>query len=506
MAAQPRWLDENRHEFPQLTSNGDYDVVVVGGGITGLTTAARLKAAGKTVCVLERNRIGGGETGHTSAHLAAMQDLKLTEIANSFGKDVARLVWAAGVIAIDTIEAIVHQQSIHCGFQRIPGILHAAFGGTRDERSDLRNEAEFAQELHIDCQYRDNIVGLEKPGVVFADQARFHPVQYLDALAQSIPGAGCNVFENAEVESVEGEPPVVKVGNHSLRCGHVVLATHVPMMGKTGLIYATLMQSKIYPYSTYVVQGTAPAGRIPDALLWDTNDPYYYTRLIPGEAADTVIFGGADHKTGQVVETEKQFAQVESTLLDQFPFVDVTGRWSGQVIETNDGLPYIGETAKHQFAATGFSGNGLTFGTLAGLMACDWVLGRENPWQKLFSVDRKNLWAGTWDYLKENIDYPYYMVQQWLTEGRSKAADRLGPGEGQVILRDGHRIACACDDKGVCHEVSAVCTHMGCLVRWNKAEQTWDCPCHGSRFSMTGEVIGGPAEAPLEPVHSSNSS
>ena len=215
---------------------------------------------------------------------------------------------------------------------------------------------------------------------------------------------------------------------------------------------------------------------------------------------DRVIFGGNDHKTGQSEDTRDQFARLEQSLHSIFPHATVERRWSGQVIETNDGVPYIGEIADGQFVATGFSGNGITFGTAAALLIRDLILKRDNPLKDLFAVQRKKIRGGAWDYFKENLDYPYYMISGWLTPAKEMSPESIPRGEGAIIKIDGHKVACAHDRHGKLHQVSAVCTHLGCIVHFNQAEQTWDCPCHGSRFSLSGDVIAGPAESPLEPV------
>ncbi|MGC3967733.1 MAG: FAD-dependent oxidoreductase [Pirellulales bacterium] len=242
------------------------------------------------------------------------------------------------------------------------------------------------------------------------------------------------------------------------------------------------------------------SGLLPDASYWDTSEPYYYLRVDHRGRNDYVIFGGEDHKTGQANDTEKCFANLERALRKLIPEAKPDRRWSGQVIETNDGLPYIGPSAPHQYVATGFSGNGMTFGTVAGMMVRDAIAGRNNPWSKLFSVDRKKLRGGLWDYLVENVDYPYYFVKDRLSRAEGSSTRSVKRGGGKLLDIGGERVACARDEQGKLHERSAYCTHLGCLVRWNSAEKTWDCPCHGSRFKPTGEVIAGPAETPLEAV------
>jgi glycine/D-amino acid oxidase-like deaminating enzyme/nitrite reductase/ring-hydroxylating ferredoxin subunit len=504
MDTKPLWQETRMPRFNKLNKSAQFDVVVVGGGITGLSAAYFLKQAGRRVCVLERNRLGAGETAHTTAHLTMVTDLRLKKLVETFGKDQARLTWQGGATAIDAIETIARDGNIDCEFRRVPGFLHASLCRDRnaspDEADDLRDEAELARKLGFDATFVAKVPYVDRPGIRFADQAKFHPLAYLSGLAKSVDGDGRAVFEESEVTGVESDPLALKVGDLRVECDYVVIATHVPLMGKSGLLSATLLQTKLFPYSTYAVEATVEPNLLDEMSLWDTSDPYYYLRVDQRGNSDRLIFGGEDHKTGQAQDTEARYRHLEQTLLDIFPTALVEHRWSGQVIETNDGLPFIGETAERQFVATGFGGNGITFGTLAGLMARDGALARENPWQELFSVDRKKLRGGTWDYLKENVDFPYYYVRDRVAGTDGDSVESVGMGEGKILRLNGQRVACFRDEKGKVTLVSAVCTHMGCIVRWNSAEQTWDCPCHGSRFTPGGKVIGGPAESSLEPV------
>jgi nitrite reductase/ring-hydroxylating ferredoxin subunit len=268
-------------------------------------------------------------------------------------------------------------------------------------------------------------------------------------------------------------------------------------VGKASLVDATWLQTKLALYTTYAIGGKVPSGTIPQALFWDTGDPYRYLRVDPHKSFDYVILGGEDHKTGQAPSTSARFAALEDGLRDLAAGVRITHRWSAQVIETNDGLPYIGEIAPRQFAATGFSGNGMTFGTLAGMMARDAVLGRPNPWRDLFDIHRTHVRGGTWDYLKENTDYLYYLVRDRFAAAEGRSLRVLKRNQGKILDLRGTRHAAYRDGRGVVTLCSPYCTHMGCEVGWNDAERTWDCPCHGSRFKPTGEVIAGPAESPL---------
>jgi nitrite reductase/ring-hydroxylating ferredoxin subunit len=277
----------------------------------------------------------------------------------------------------------------------------------------------------------------------------------------------------------------------------VVIATHVPLQGVTGTLKAALFQSKLAAYTSYAIGAKAPPGLVPVASYWDTAEPYHYLRVDQRRTHDYVIFGGADHKTGQSADPAKHFADLERKLFGILPDAKIDHRWSGQVIETNDGLPFIGETAPRQFLATGFAGNGMTFGTLGAMMARDHILGRRNPWQDLFHVHRKKLRGGTWDYLKENKDYPYYYLKDRLITPEAKSLRAIKQGDGKIVMVNGQRAAVSRDADGKLTIRAAACTHMGCIVRWNEAEKTWDCPCHGSRFHPSGKVMAGPAETDL---------
>jgi glycine/D-amino acid oxidase-like deaminating enzyme/nitrite reductase/ring-hydroxylating ferredoxin subunit len=501
MKAEPLWQTIRRPRFPKLNRDASFDVVVVGGGITGVTAAYLLKKAGKKVALLERHRIGSADTGSTTAHLTYVLDLRITKLVSTFGERAARLVLKAGAVAVDTIESIATDEHIACDFTRVPGFLTAPF--VKAKESGLKKDANAANELGFPARYLEKVPYFDIPGVRFPNQAKFHPLKYIFALAKRIEGNSSAIFEDSEVSEIRDKPLRVVANDFQIKTKYVVIATHVPLMGKTGLVSATLFQTKLYPYSSYAIGAAVPKNLLPEASFWDTSDPYYYLRVESGKTHDYVIFGGNDHKTGQVAKTTEIFSDLKRTLLRIIPRAKPDRQWSGQVVETNDGLPYIGETAERQFVATGFGGNGMTFGTIAALMARDAILGKDNPWKKLFSVDRKKIRGGTWDYLVENVDFPYYYLKDRLLPTEGTSTSQVKRGEGKILNLDGERVACSRDSDGKLHTVSAHCTHMGCIVHWNKAEGTWDCPCHGSRFQVDGSVLGGPAETPLKEVKGS---
>ncbi len=498
----PYWLETATiRTFARLAKDITVDVLVVGGGITGLTTAYLLKKAGMTVALVERTSLATIDTGHTTAHLTHVTDARLKDLAKNFGRDHAQAVWDAGAAAIDQVEEVVGKEGIECEFTRVPGYLHAPVnGGTKDERAGFREDAGLANELGFDATYLESVPRMQTPGVRFANQAKFHPRKYLAAIAAAIPGAGSEVFEQTGVSKFDSEKHRAKTEEHWINYSRLVLATHNPLLGEASVVSATLLQTKLALYTSYVLGAKMPRGGVPIASFWDTNDPYNYLRVDRHSDCDYVIFGGEDHKTGQAPDTEACFRRLEDSLKRLLPTATIDHRWSGQVIETNDGIPFIGENAEGQFISTGFSGNGMTFGTVAAMMARDWVAGARNPWSDLFDPARKKIKGGAWDYLRENKDYPYYLIKSRFSEPEGESVRALKPGEGMVLKSKDGKVAAYRDADGNVTKHSAVCTHMGCIVRWNQAEETWDCPCHGSRFDPKGKVIAGPAETPLASI------
>ena len=503
MNTQSYWMQESLPESPTLANGLEVDVVVIGGGLTGITAAYLLKKEGVKVALLERQRCAAADTGRTTAHLTYVTDYRLHRLVKTFGCDGAKAFWEAGIAGIDHIFEIVRERKIDCEFKWVPGYLHAnLFEPAKDKVASLREDFELARQLDFDVQWLDKVPYANRPGIKFANQAKFHPRKYLKSLLAAIPGNGSHVFENTEAGEITKEPLQVAANSHHIRCKYLIIATHNPLMGKCNVLNATLFQSKLALYTSYVLGAKLTKGLVPEALYWDTTDPYYYLRVDRRGENDYAIFGGEDCKTGQEEDTVKVFERLEEKLKQVLPQAEVQHRWLGQVIETNDGLPFIGENSGQQFVATGFCGNGFTLGTLSAAMARDRFLKRKNPWFDLFAVDRSKFHGGAWRYIKENLDYPYYMLRDRLARAESDTVDDLKIGEGKIVKLNGQKVAAFRDDTGKLNLLSPVCTHMKCIVRWNAADHTWDCPCHGSRFRATGEVFSGPAEAALEKIRS----
>jgi glycine/D-amino acid oxidase-like deaminating enzyme/nitrite reductase/ring-hydroxylating ferredoxin subunit len=498
----PYWINSAPiKRFPRLQKNVHVDILVIGGGITGITAAYLLKKAGLSVALIERERVASIDTGHTTAHLTYVTDVELQELARNFGDDHAQAAWDAGAVAIDEIERIVREEAIDCEFTRVPAYVHVRKRDfSQKEISTLKEEASVAAKLGFDAAYLKSALFFNLPAVQFANQAKFHPRKYLRSLVVKLPGNGSHVFEKSTATEFDAKKRRAKVNRNWIGFDSVVMATNNPLVGLASVASATLLQTKLSLYTTYALGARTPSETVPEALFWDTREPYDYLRLDRHRGFDYVIYGGEDHKTGQKRKTQKAYARLMVRLKRIIPEARVNYHWSGQVICTPDGLPYIGENAEHQFIATGFCGNGITFGTVAAIMARDWAKEKTNPWTDLFAVDRKKIKGATWNYLRENKDYPYYMIKDRITRPEADSVRELKRGEGMIIGSGAKKLAAFRDRTGKIYKLSPVCTHLGCLVRWNPAESTWDCPCHGSRFKPTGEVIAGPAEEALAPI------
>jgi glycine/D-amino acid oxidase-like deaminating enzyme/nitrite reductase/ring-hydroxylating ferredoxin subunit len=477
--------------FDRLRTGVHVDVAIIGAGITGLTAAVLLKERGRTVAVIEKGSVAGGESGHTTAHLTEAVDARYHSIARTMSKEAARLVAEASRASIEQIAALIERYSIRCGFRRLPGYLYSE---TRDKVSELKKEAAAAREAGLATTFIDDVpLPFDTRGAVrWENQAQFHPREYLIALAARVPGDGSYLFDETYVEKIEdGEPCVVETAGGRLTAGAVFQATNVPVSGFNSVFV------RAFPYRTYALAYRVD-GNHPDGLFWDTFDPYHYTRWQETSEGVFMIVGGADHKVGDESDTEKPFAEVHQYVVERFGERSPAYRWSGQVLEPADGLPFIGGSG-NIYISTGYAGQGMTFGTVGGMIVSDLITGRPNAWAELFDVKRLQLRGAMKDLVVENLDYPRHMIEDRVARLNVEGKHLLDVerGEGKIISLEGKKVALHRDAAGALHAVSPVCTHMGCDVAWNAAEKSWDCPCHGSRFGVDGGVIHGPAQKAL---------
>lgn len=488
--------------FPPLDADAECDVCIVGAGIAGLTIAYTLARAAKHVIVLDDGPIGGGETGRTTAHLTWALDDYYVDIEKLLGADAARLAAESHRSAVDRVEAIVSAEHIECELERVDGYWFAA---KAEDARVLDAEADAARRAGAGQVERvGGIPGwsFQPPAALrFPNQAQFHPLKYISALARAIVRLGGRIHCGSHVEGFENRPrrPQVKTSDkHTVTADNVVFATNSPIND-----WVT-MHTKQAAYRTYVVAMRIPRGAVPRGLYWDTERPYHYVRLANGTDGEPVlIVGGEDHKTGQADDPERRFAALVDWTRQRFPSAgDVAFRWSGQVIEPNDYMAFIGRNPgdQHVFIATGDSGNGMTHGTIAGMLIPDLILGIENRWEKLYDPSRVTL-ASTGSFVKENANVAAQFAD-WVTPGEVSSPDEIRAGSGAVMRDGAKKFAVYRDDDGDLHIRSAVCPHLYCIVDWNSAERTWDCPCHGSRFDRFGKVINGPATSDLAELES----
>jgi glycine/D-amino acid oxidase-like deaminating enzyme/nitrite reductase/ring-hydroxylating ferredoxin subunit len=486
--------------LPRIDSDERADVCVVGAGMAGLSTAYFLARQGADVLVIDDGPVAGGETSRTTAHLSCVLDDRFHWIEQVHGARGLTLAVESHAAAIDAVESVVKEEGIDCDFARLDGYLFVPPGDPQDL---LDRELEAARRAGLSgAEWVDRapFEAFETGRCLrFPDQGQFHPLRYLAGLCDAIRKRGGRVHRDTHVTRIEdGDPARVRTREgFTLTARHVVVATNTPIHTRIKI------HTKQAPYRTYVIGVRVEEGSAVRALYYDTQSPYHYVRLqtLPAErgGGEVLIAGGEDHKTGQRDDAEERWSRLESWTRERFAGArEVLFRWSGQVFETVDGLAYIGRDRDRVYLATGDSGMGMTHGTIAGMLLTDLILGRANAWAPLYDPDRKSLRAAG-EFARENLN----VVAQYadhLSGGDVPSLEEIGPGAGAVI-RDGVRkVAVYRDRDGTLHARSAVCPHMGCVVAWNSAERTWDCPCHGSRFDRYGAVITGPANVDLEPL------
>jgi glycine/D-amino acid oxidase-like deaminating enzyme len=386
------WLaSRETPRYPSVSRDRSFDVIVVGAGITGATAAYLLKKAGRRVALIDRGRAGWGATGRSTSLVTGVTELPLTRLVAQLGAARAQIVWDAGFAAISRIRATVRDERINCHFSWVPGHLVAP-NGSAEARRRMHREAAVAERLGVDARFVESLPGLRRSGVVFPNQAQIHPLRYLEVMLDRIHGDGSQVLENAEVSAVDDRRCRVRVGHAWIRADYLVVATHLPILREAW------NPSDVSVRAAFAIRATAPSGQLDEGLYWEQGDAtYQYLRVDRHASHDEVILGGhgpcaRDHRSGEV-----SHKALEAKLASLVPQATVTHRWSGPVVLSRDGLPCIGEIGPGRFAAAAFGTNGMTFGTLAGMMAADAAVGRSNAWQDVFDIRRtvgpNDVWA-----------------------------------------------------------------------------------------------------------------
>ncbi|MET0635477.1 MAG: FAD-dependent oxidoreductase [Chitinophagaceae bacterium] len=484
------------HPMHFARADSFFDVIIVGGGITGLSSALMLQKAGKKCLILEAANLGFGTTGGTTAHLNTLLDTPYTTISKNFSEDASRMVADAAAASINLIRKNIAEYQIDCGFEDTDAYLYSE---NDMEDKELDEVAVATTKAGVQLEFVDTIPisipftrAIRVPG-----QAKFNPIKYLQSIATAFEAAGGIIMEHCRVDHVkDGEPVQVSTIKGSYTCTDLIYATHIP----PGI---NLLHLRCTPWRSYVIAVKLIGQSYPDSLIYDMKDPYYYYRsqVVRGELY--LIAGGEDHKTGHTENTEQSFARLEAHVRKNFKVSEVSHRWSSQYFESADGLPYIGHLpghAKHILVGTGYGGNGMIYGNVAAMVFRSIILGEVSPYEKLFSPSRIKPIAGFTNFISQNVEVVKNLAGRLISAEKLSDLVDLSRGEGKVVTYNHEKIGIYKDDNGAIHAIDPTCTHMKCGVKWNASELSWDCPCHGARFSYEGKVLTGPADRDLEKI------
>jgi len=489
------WVDTApESSYSALEEEIEADVAVIGGGIAGLTAAILLKQAGLRVVVLEAGRVGTGVTGHTTGKVSSLQRLVYGELRSSFGERGARTYGEANEAAIEQVAALVNSESIDCDFRRVANYTYAESDAAL---ARVEHEAELAGELGLPAAYT-NSTPLPFPvrgAVRFDEQAQLHATKYLVGLAHAVAEDGSHVFEESRVTEIDdGAPCRVATESGTVTAGAAIVATNFPILDR-GLFFA-----RCHPHRSYLI-AVALDGPLPDGTFISADEPL--RSIMPHSAAggDLLLVGGEGHRASDKVDVADRYRRLNAWATERFPVASLEYRWSTQDAIPIDGVPFVGRMSpfsRHVYVATGFRKWGLSNGTAAAMILADQILERPNPWARVFNSNRVKPLAGGRRFVTENLRAGARLLGDRIAS-RGSDLPELEPGQGRVVELGGEKLAVHREASGEAHAVSAVCTHLGCIVEWNGAEQTWDCPCHGSRFDHAGGVIQGPATEDLAP-------
>ncbi|MEU7109703.1 FAD-dependent oxidoreductase [Streptomyces sp. NPDC046215] len=482
---------------PALTADIEVDVVVVGGGMAGLSTAWELIEAGRSVAVLEADRLAAGVTGCTTAKVTALHTLVYDRLRRTRGPKEAEHYARSQQEAVERIVEIAAALGADCELERLPAFTYVTDPARREE---VRAEAEAAAAAGLAAAYVEE-TGLPFPvaGAVRVEhQAQFHPRKYLLALADDIVARGGRIHERTRVTGLtEGTPcRVTTEGGVVVTAGDVVVATHYPVFDRA------LLFTHLSPHRELVVAAGLPATDDPGGMYITDEGNKRSVRTAPyGEGRRLLIVTGESFTpgTGDVAERYGRLAEWTG---EHFGGAGIVQRWAAQDNDSTDGVPLVGPFhpgARHTYVATGFGGWGMSGGAMAGRLLTDLITSKSPSWAGLY--DPRRLWTALRaapTFLKHQAEVGRHFVGDRLRPTHVDSVAEIGPGTGALVRVDGRRCAVYREEDGTLRALSARCPHLGCLVAFNAAERTWECPCHGSRFDTDGTLLQGPATRPLE--------
>lgn len=469
--------------------NGSYDVIIAGGGITGVTTALLLQQQGKRCLLLESNTLCFGTTGGTTAHLNTLLDTPYTTIRKNFNAESCITIADATRAAIDLIKENISTYSIDCDYEEANAYLFA-----QDDKQDkeLKEIADASAEAGLEPQFLSNIpVPVEfTTAMKVTGQAKFNPVRYVHGLARAFEEHGGHIKQQCRVTDVKQNEKIgVETSAGEFTCTDLVYATHIP----PGI---NLLHLRCIPYRSYAMAVILANDAYPDDLSYDMQDPYHYYRTQVVDGQKYLIVGGKDHKTGDGDNTAMHFTELEAHIRKYFSVKEIAYKWSSQYFEPADGLPYVGHLPghpEHIYVATGFGGNGMVYSGVAALTLRALLNNEETAVSQLLNPNRIKPVAGFTNFISHNAHVAGELIGRLFSGEKLEQLSNLAPGEGKLVTYEGEKIAVFKDERGGLHAVNPVCTHLKCEVKWNGAERSWDCPCHGARYSIEGKVLTGPA-------------
>lgn len=491
------WIDSTpATNFPTLDRDVTVDVAIVGAGIVGLTAAMLLKRAGKKVAVIEATQIAKGVSGNTTAKITALHRLIYADLIAQAGEETARTYAASNTAAIERVAKFVEEEQIDCDFSRQSAYT---FAESEKTLSKIKDEVSAALKVGLPATF------VEKTSLPFSiagaikldDQAQFHVRKYLLHLARLISGDGSYIFENTRVqtanEALLHQHCEVICDRGVVHAEDVIISTNLPILDQ-GLFFA-----KTYPERSYLIGAHIDPAKAPEGIFIGADKDSYSIRTTPDQGGQLLIIGGGGHKVGSISNTEESYRKLENFAQSAFGIDRVDYRWSNQDMVSFDKLPFIGKLTpanNHIYVATGFSLWGMSNGTLSGMLLSDLILDVENPWAQIYEATRATPFVTT-EALKQTLDVGRHWLGDRLKGIQGSTLADVAEGEGRIEIVNGKQLAVYRDREKI-HAVSAVCTHLGCIVNWNSAEKSWDCPCHGARYDCEGEVLQGPTVKNLE--------
>lgn len=488
------WQTTDSQNFSTDLIDVTFDTIVVGAGITGITLVKELQNRGIKCLLLDKENPGFGTTGGTTAHINNFYDASYDEIINSFGEDAAQLLVKSTDDTLNYIKTNISRYGINCEYNSCDFFLFSAEQGQNEQLDKIRAAH---QQLGIKTTESNTLpfsLPFEK-AIRIEGQGQFHPLKYIEGLLEAFCQDGGTVLLNQPIRDYTNKDGMVTVKTTDsgiLSAKNIIWATHVPPgENRFGLLVA--------PYRSYAL--TVQLSQAPKMLAQtaDLYDPYHYFRYHRSEDKYYLIAGGFDHKTGDEKNTAQHFSDLKALVDKHFEYDKLIAQWSSQYYVSADGLPYIGRMPNEDnvYIATGYGGNGMTFGSMASLVIPDLLEQKETPLSKLLSPSRIKPIASAKSVLSEGWSASKHFIMDKLSAEKIKAMEDIAVGEGKIVNYEDKRFAVYCDDSGALHCLSSICPHMGCTVSWNPSEKSWDCPCHGSRFDIEGKLLNGPATSGL---------